>query len=233
MSRSGASRWPKPNGLSTRRTPLITTNQGARRGRPPCTEFPPPPTRPPAKIDRDEVLVMTVHQGGVYLLAGDSQWTRTSHSLPRQVVTPGASEGDTFVHYVVDSDGSHAENLKPNDPGQLIRQERQAPGWTQVDLAAKLTEIDDSKSGLSRSSHLSKSHRPATVDAPAASCGWGSDLLRPPLRTVSPWGRQNRSLTRLPPGRGGSRLRPWRWWTFPRLKAGKATTNPVPVPASA
>jgi len=30
-------------------------------------------------------------------------------------------------------------------PGQLIRQERQARGWTQVDLAAKLAEIDGSK----------------------------------------------------------------------------------------
>ena len=30
-------------------------------------------------------------------------------------------------------------------PGQLIRQQRQARGWTQVDLAAKLAEIDGSK----------------------------------------------------------------------------------------
>jgi len=30
-------------------------------------------------------------------------------------------------------------------PGQLIRQQRQARGWTQVDLAARLAEIDDSK----------------------------------------------------------------------------------------
>lgn len=62
------------------------------------------------KIDRDEVLVMTVHRGEVYLLAGDGQWTGTSHSLPSQVVRQCEREGDTFVHYyVVDSDGSHAE----------------------------------------------------------------------------------------------------------------------------
>ena len=60
------------------------------------------------KIDRDEVLVMTVSRGEVYVLAGDGQWTGVQGSTPADEKRRCERAGDGFVrYYVVDSDGSY------------------------------------------------------------------------------------------------------------------------------
>lgn len=60
------------------------------------------------KLDRDEVLVMTVSRGEVYLLAGDGRWTGTGSESPADEKRRCERAGDGFVrYYVVDSDGSY------------------------------------------------------------------------------------------------------------------------------
>ena len=60
------------------------------------------------KLDRDEVLVMTVHRGEVYLLTGDGQWTGTGSNTPAQEKQRSIRSGDDFAtYYVVADDGSH------------------------------------------------------------------------------------------------------------------------------
>ena len=62
------------------------------------------------KIDRDEVLVMTVHRSEVYLLAGDGQWTGTGRRNVSDVIRDCERTGDGFArYYVVESDGSYSE----------------------------------------------------------------------------------------------------------------------------
>ena len=60
------------------------------------------------KIDRDEVLVMTVYGGEVYVLAGDGQWTGVQGPTPADEKRRCERVGDEFAkYYVVDSDGSY------------------------------------------------------------------------------------------------------------------------------
>ncbi len=62
------------------------------------------------RIDRDEVLVMTVHRGTVYTRTSMRQWEPSGCDTVSDVVRDCVRRGDGFArYYVVEPDGSYSE----------------------------------------------------------------------------------------------------------------------------
>lgn len=62
-----------------------------------------------AKLDSDEVLVMTANRSGhIFSLASDGQWVGTGRMDAADVIRDCERQGDGFVaYYLVNADGSH------------------------------------------------------------------------------------------------------------------------------